>query len=85
MHSEHLHYEVIMLVGTLQELDSMPRDPSIARNAITESFAIHTRVLRQFFFGDGKSSDTVRAGDFSASWLSLANETPLISKAKAQR
>ena len=39
---DHLVYEVKMLAGTLQALDSMPKEATIVmRNALTESFAIH--------------------------------------------
>ena len=68
--SEDLLYEISMLFGTAEALaTSVEPDESdvgarTVHNALLESFAIHTRVLLDFLYGNPRPPDDVTAGDF---------------------
>lgn len=57
---DSLLYELAMLGGTYDRLQKLVADP-VVRNALMESFAIHARLLFEFF--DGKQG--VRAYEFT--------------------
>jgi hypothetical protein len=74
---EHLHYEIQMLVKTASRLSEMPEDEkSIERNAFTESFAIHARVLWEFLFKKERyrHPTDVRPKDFDPDWPKTASK-----------
>ena len=77
--SEHLHYEVQMLLGSAQALASETTADGTLRNALVESFAIHFRNMLDFLWPDKpkRKSDWVIAADFFPSpsdWEKLRPE-----------
>ena len=66
----HLDYEAGMLWKTAEEMASGRAQTRAQRNAIVESFALHTRNLIDFFYGDPRrptkrrGKDDVVAGHF---------------------
>jgi hypothetical protein len=66
--SEHLLYEIDLLYKTARVLATFGHAQDskaiIIRNALLESFAIHTRNLIDFFYQDKPNSDQVIAQDF---------------------
>jgi hypothetical protein len=64
--SEHLHYEVQMLLGSAQGLDSETKAEGTLHNALVESFAIHLRNMLDSLWPDKpkRKSDWVIAADF---------------------
>jgi hypothetical protein len=67
----HLFYEVEMLCGALAELNVLERAKHdrevslIMKNALRESWAVHSRALSDFLFSDSrKQADDVLAQDF---------------------
>lgn len=77
--SEHLHYEVQMLLGSAQGLDSETKAKGTLHNALVESFAIHLRNMLDFLWPDKpkRKSDWVIAADFFPSpsdWEKLRPE-----------
>jgi hypothetical protein len=69
---EHLAYEIEMLYRALAELEALERAKhdgavsQITKSALFESWAVHSRVLREFLFSrsDQARSDDVLAQDF---------------------
>jgi hypothetical protein len=77
--SEDLHYEVQMLLGSAQGLDSETTAEGTLHNALVESFAIHLRNMLDFLWPDKlkRKSDWVIAADFFPSpsdWEKLRPE-----------
>jgi hypothetical protein len=77
--SEDLHYEVQMLLGSAQGLDSGTTAEGTLHNALVESFAIHLRNMLDFLWPDKltRKSDLVIAADFFPSpsdWEKLRPE-----------
>jgi hypothetical protein len=77
--SEDLHYEVQMLLGSAQGLDSETTAEGTLHNALVESFAIHLRNMLDFLWPDKlkRESDWVIAADFFPSpsdWEKLRPE-----------
>ena len=64
--SEHLHYEYWMLRSLAEWIVAGGVGDRVVRNAVLESFVIHTRVLIEFFYSDAAWHDTVVAADFFA-------------------
>ena len=48
--SDKLYYDIWMLFSTASEMSSGKFPPGVINNALLESFAIHARVLLDFFF-----------------------------------
>jgi len=72
--SEHLFYELAMLINTAQILATGALGDSTLNNAVLESLAIHTRVLMDFLYLDDPRNDDVVAQDFmsaSTSWAAI--------------
>jgi len=74
--STHLQYEIQMLRFLASELRSRSKEHTAVVNAYVESFAIHLRILRDFFYRDSPGSrdkDDIMAIDYVRSekdWLS---------------
>lgn len=65
--SDHLHYEIWMLISVAQGLASGITGESVINNSLLESFAIHARVLLDFLYAKEKPpADDVVAEDFLA-------------------
>jgi hypothetical protein len=68
--SKHVYYEIAMVAALAELLQrpaapSNPRDSEVVHNALLESFAMHARVLADFFgLGRRPSDDDVVASDF---------------------
>ncbi|MFH1432387.1 MAG: hypothetical protein ABIG84_04170 [archaeon] len=62
-------YEIRMFRRTVARLSngSLNSQPWDIRNAVIESFVIHTRVLLDFFYGR-KTGDDIVATDFVDAW-----------------
>jgi hypothetical protein len=65
--AEHVRYEVDELRKAVQKLSILKKDDSEWNNAI-ESFLLHFRNLRAFFFGEGNKPDDVFAKHYIAGW-----------------
>lgn len=61
--SEHVVYEMAMLVGIPRKLQATSDD--VTRNALLESFAIHARQLVHFFYGHAKDGEIVASDYFN--------------------
>jgi hypothetical protein len=77
--SEHLYYELWMLnrIGRLLAMGAFGDGP--VKNACLESFTIHARALRQFFFPTKAQPDDVLAEDYFAdrgAWEAVRGEMP---------
>jgi hypothetical protein len=68
--SEHLHYEMMMLIGTARGLASGVAGESVLNNALLESFTLHARALLAFLYADKPRPDDVVAEDFVSDWVS---------------
>ncbi len=64
--TEHLLYEMKMLVGTANEIPGAANQP-VAKYAFIESFALHARALLEFFY-DSPQDDDVAAEHFVSDW-----------------
>jgi hypothetical protein len=71
--SDHLHYEIQMLRGTMMLLATGTTGQSVLSNALIESFTIHARALMHFLYpsehthpSDVLAEDFFKAGD----WIS---------------
>jgi hypothetical protein len=68
--SQHLLYELQMLIGTariLEAMDSLEKsdfETRVTYNALLESFCMHARVLLSFLYDDNPKKDDVVAGHF---------------------
>ena len=60
--SEHVFYEMAMLIGIPKKLDSTYDD--ITKNALLESFVIHARQLVDFFYDHRQKDDGIVSSDF---------------------
>ncbi len=78
--SDHLHYEIQMLRGTMTLLATQALGESVLSNALIESFTIHARALIHFLYPSGQVVDSdVLAEDFfdnSERWLATRPEEP---------
>jgi len=76
--SEHLHYEVQILLGSAQGLDPETTAEGTLHNALVESFAIHLRNMLDFLWPDKpkRKSDWVIAADFFPSPSDWSRPTP---------
>jgi hypothetical protein len=74
--SEHLYYEIAMLVGTSNGLASGVAGESVLKNALLESFTLHARALLAFFYSDKPRPDDVVAEDFIPDWPSMRPNEP---------
>ena len=77
--SEHLHYEVGMLLAVAHGLESGVLCESPGHNALVESFAIHLRNLVEFLWSDKPKNDQVIAEDYFAlpdDWRSVRGAIP---------
>lgn len=62
---DHLSYEIDMLYSTFALIpDTLIQSRPVLRSAVIESFALHTRVLLDFFFGENPKSDDLVANDY---------------------
>jgi hypothetical protein len=60
--SEHVLYEMAMLVGIPRKFDTSQDD--VTRNALLESFAIHARQLVNFFYDHAEAGEIVASDYF---------------------
>ena len=78
--SDHLHYEIQMLRGTMTLLATQAFGESVLSNALIESLTIHARALIHFLYPSGQLADSdVLAEDFfddSKCWLTIRPEEP---------
>lgn len=74
--SGDLAYEIWMLDCLRDALATQRRIPAWLNNSIVESFAIHARVLLEFFYGHGKKPTDARATDFIDPLVLRANPRP---------
>jgi hypothetical protein len=77
---EHLYYEIDMLQGTMERLETGSTEDRIFHNALVESFTIHARNLMHFLYPTGKKDDSdVLAADFfddEGYWLKIRLKEP---------
>ena len=62
--SDHLHYEITMLHGTMLLLATGALGQSVLLNALIESFTIHARALIHFLYPTNPHQTDVLAEDF---------------------
>src|SRR5215467_13998641 len=77
--AEHLLYEVRMFDLTARQLTSGGFGDGVVRNALLESFAIHTRTLRQVFFPQNPGADEILAAhyfDNPSAWAKPRGKLP---------
>lgn len=73
--SEHLEYEIDMLFETgMALLSGKYEDSKLLKNALIESFAIHVRGLRSFFYGGNQNNDDILVQDFLPPGTIWANQ-----------
>jgi len=71
----HLRYEIDMFRELLPILHDPP--PSLAiRNALIESFLLHTRILINFLYPSGSHTDDIVPTTFSSNWSETRSSTP---------
>jgi hypothetical protein len=61
---EHLYYEIDMLQGTMERLETGSTEDRIFHNALVESFTIHARNLMHFLYPIGEKPSDILAADF---------------------
>jgi hypothetical protein len=66
--SEHVSYEIDMLVETATKLLDLPKADQVTHNALVESFLIHMRQLVHFFYVDPDLDTDIAATDYLAAW-----------------
>jgi hypothetical protein len=67
--SDHLYYEITMLRFTACQLAARQAECDEPKNALLESFAVHVRNLRNFFFKKKPSlKDEMLAIDYLDNW-----------------
>lgn len=82
---EHLAYEIEMLYLVAQELQKDWTGKQVLQYALLESFAIHTRVLNDFFYSEKrKKRDDIIAVRFSPTWEKPPEKTPILRKASCR-
>lgn len=77
--SDHLHYEIQMLRGTMALLASGAIGTSILSNALIESFTIHARALMDFLYPKQSKESDVLAEDFfddANTWVATRPDEP---------
>lgn len=78
--SDHLHYEIQMLRGTMALLASGAIGTSVLSNALIESFTIHARALMDFLYTKQSKESDVLADDFfndaSTTWMAVRPDEP---------
>ncbi len=77
--SDHLHYEIQMLRGTMQLLASGDIGTPVHSNALIESFTIHARVLMDFLYPKQSKESDVLAEDFindASTWMAARPDEP---------
>lgn len=75
--SEHLWYEVQMLVGLSRYMSSGGSDNNLIKNAVLEAYTIHARLILDFLFNKEPQPDDVIAIDFLEDvqeWMNFQNE-----------
>ncbi len=77
--TEHVQYEVDELRKAAQKLSKLKKEASEWNTAI-ESFLLHFRNLRAYFFGKGHKPDDVFAKDYVAGWNPIPD--PVFDKTK---
>lgn len=79
--SEHLYYEIEMLNGTAFGLASGIAGESVLKNALLESFLLHSRILLAFLYYDNPRNDDVIAENFVSDWaLNRPPESPIFKE-----
>jgi len=66
--SEHLFYELKMLHFTAREAANRQAETSELKNAVVESFAMHLRNLRDFFYKTSALKDEALARHYLGTW-----------------
>jgi hypothetical protein len=86
--SDHLFYEIQMLMGVAGVLGTGALGQSIVANALLESFTVHLRALLDFFYAENPYPTDVVAEDFFATpgqWTSMrASISLVLSKARGR-
>lgn len=75
--SEHLWYEVQMLVGLSRYMSSGGSDNNLINNAVLEAYTIHARLILDFLTPKKPKPDDVLAIDFLEDvqeWIKMQNE-----------
>jgi hypothetical protein len=76
---KHLCYEIDMLQGTMERLETGSTEDRILHNALVESFTVHARNLMHFLYPIGEKDSDVLAADFfddAGYWLKNRPEEP---------
>ncbi len=77
--SDHVHYEIQMLRGTMALLASRAIGTSVLSNALIESFTIHARALMHFLYPKLPQDSDVLAEDFfedASTWMAARPDEP---------
>jgi hypothetical protein len=82
--SNHLRYEIDMLLGTARGLATGISGRSIIHNALLESFTVHTRAVLGFLYAYDPQDDDVIAEDFFADTETWVNNRPEKTELLAQ-
>ncbi len=68
--SHHLFYEIWMFYEVAGVLNRDPPGNTVYTNVHLESFAIHARILLDFFYNEPRQDDVV-AGHYIKDWKSI--------------
>ena len=81
--SEHLYYEYMMFMNLANALSTGVFGESVIKNAVLESFTVHTRNLLDFLYAEKPRNDDIIAIDFfekPEAWSSnLPDKSPLLA------
>jgi len=83
--SYHLLYEMWMLQEIVRELSQTGNHTATVRNALSEAFLVHARVLIHFLYSENPRRDDITAEDFieSAKWREeRGGKSPAVEDAK---
>lgn len=86
--SNHLYYEITMLIAIANGLKSNVAGQGPIANALLESFIIHTRNLVNFFYNDNPKKDDIVAIDFFSSpdeWIKNRPSQPEVLESAKDR
>lgn len=78
--SDHLHYEIGMLMEMANLLASDKTYEQAIKNSFIESFTIHARALLKFLYGLSPQPDDVIADDFFPTSLEWKKVRPKMTK-----
>ena len=82
--SDHLWYEIWMFCNLVRHLEADREIDQVSNNALVESFAIHTRILIDFFYCKGQLT-AAQFFDPPDQWESLCPpKSELLHRAKTR-